>query len=133
MNHPKITVHFDNLGEVRMGSPYNLATLRIDGSWNPGLRETDWQDIHAHSESGRYHALVRWDYLDGAPGFRLFLLDAQKKKVFKSDRMEGCCSSVEWRGTGFSFQTFRYLAEKDFSDLEEVNTRAEPADRGERG
>ena len=114
--------------EVHMGSPYNLATLKIDGAWNPGLPETDWQDIHAQSESGRYHALVKWDSLDAAPGFRIFFLDVQKKKILQSARIDGCCSSLKWCGSGFSFQTFRYLPEKEFSDFDEVTTITGPAD-----
>lgn len=106
MRHPKLTVEFSDLHEVAMGSPCRIATLRINGKWIPTLPETEWQDLHAQSDSGRFHALVRWDSSDELPAFRVVVLDVQKKIVVQSDPIEGCCTKLEWTGAGFSFQPF---------------------------
>ena len=113
MRHSKITVQFDDLQEVAMGSPHKSATLRLDGKWIPNLPEANWQDLHAQNDSGRYHALVRWDNSGNSPGFRVVVLDVQKKTVVQSDPIEGCCSALKWTGTGFSFQAFRHFSLKD--------------------
>jgi hypothetical protein len=122
MRHPNLSIKFIDLGEIAMGSPYRAGRIAIQGSWIPNLPNVGWQDLHAQSRSARYHALVMWDIVDGDPGFRIVVLDSQKKSVAKSARFRGCCSTLEWGGTGFSFQARNFLSEKELPKLEPLGS-----------
>lgn len=102
---PKIQPTFSGLSEIGMGSPFRCADLELEGDWVPDLPRDGWQDIYAHSENGKILALVRWDIdKSNEPGFRLVMVDAQRKAVEETERIQGCCESVKWETSGFSYR-----------------------------
>ena len=90
-------VKFLNCGEVRMGSPYNICDLELQGDWVPELPEEDWQDLTATSPDGGYVALVAWDVKpDNTPAFKMYKIDLWGKSFVKSKPIEDCCQKVFW-------------------------------------
>ena len=98
---PLLEATFIDAGEIRMGSPYNTATLRLEGKWTPTLPLEDWQDIQAISPDGTVLGLVRWDVPNNNPGFRIVTIDAKNRRVAVCERMQGCCTGIEWAENGF--------------------------------
>lgn len=91
-----ITAHFSDCNEIRMGSPYQIACLRLEGDWIPELREGGWQPLFSRSPDERYLCLVEWDIAGNKPGFRVVLVDEKQKCVEFSQRILGCCESLAW-------------------------------------
>jgi hypothetical protein len=91
-----ITVHFSNCNEIRMGSPYQIGSLRLEGDWTPDLKERGWQSLLSRSQDERYLCLVEWDTVGNTPGFRVVLVDEKQKSVEVSQRILGCCESLAW-------------------------------------
>jgi hypothetical protein len=114
---PKISPTFSGQCEIRMGSPFNHAYLKLEGKWVPDLPKDGWQDIYAHSDNGNILALVRWDTENNEPGFRLVMIDTKRKAVEETDRIPGCCESLEWRGAGFSYRAFGYQKPNQASEV----------------
>ena len=106
---PKINPVFIGCGEIRMGPPYNHAYLDLEGDWVPDLPRDGWQDLFAHSHDGEILALVRWDPDNNKPGFRLVVIDAEKKTVEESERIPGCCDTLEWSTSRFKYHTFGFI------------------------
>jgi hypothetical protein len=91
-----ITVHFSNCHEVRMGSPYQIGSLRLEGDWTPHLKERGWQPLLSRSPDERYLCLVEWDTTENRPGFRIVLVDEKQQSVEVSRVILGCCESLTW-------------------------------------
>jgi len=106
-----ITVHFLNSHEIRMGSPYQICSLQLEGEWTPDLEERGWQPLYSRSPDGRYLGLVEWDTADNTPGFRVILIDENQKTVEASQRIPGCCESLMWGDNVIFWKTFPDLRE----------------------
>jgi hypothetical protein len=103
-----IRVRFKDVGEIRMGSPYNSCRLVLTGTKVPELPETDWQDRAAYSPRKRFLGLVRWDTRGNTPGFRIFTIDSRKGACTASRRIRGLCKRIYWeRGIGFKTEADR--------------------------
>lgn len=94
--------YFDDCAEIRMGSPFRLCRLRLEGSWIPPVpKDQGWQNLSATSPDGRFVALIRWDIVANDPGFRVLDVDCSDRKVRTSERIHGCCESLAWRNEVF--------------------------------
>ena len=106
---PKITIQFNEQSEIRMGSPFKCAELKLHGAWVPDLPRDGWQDMHCHSDNGNILCLVKWDIdTNNDPGFRLVMIDAKNRTVEETERISGCCESLEWLTAGFGYRAFGY-------------------------
>ena len=79
--------------EIRMGSPYNLCSLKFIGT-KLQLPETEWQDKHAWSEDNKYLILIRWDLTNNEPGFKFYIVDTEKESLRVSNRIDGLINSI---------------------------------------
>lgn len=95
MVYPNLTPIFSSVTEIRMGSPYHFAELEIVGKWVPESPDYDWQDLFAESPNRRYLVLVAWMIKNNDPGFRFVLIDKKEKAVRESERIAGCCQSLD--------------------------------------
>jgi hypothetical protein len=104
----KILVSFSNQCEIRMGSPFNVATVEMSGSWKPDIPTDGWQDISAQSPDGRYVGLIFWDTPNNEPGFKVYTIDTVEKTISISNRIRGCCQYLEWKEeiNKFNFRMF---------------------------
>ena len=117
---PKIQPNFSGKSEIRMGSPFNVADLellQLAGNWMPDLPPYDWQDICAHSKDGNILGLIRWDTEDNEPGFHLVMIDAKRKTVEETERIMGCCESLEWVTSGFKVTILRHIKPNQASEV----------------
>jgi len=89
-------IKFDIIGEIRHGSPYNLAELNIIGKSDFIIkRNNDWQNIQSWTKDYKYLALVKWDLKNSDPGFKVILFDSKKGQLKKTDRISGCCNKIK--------------------------------------
>ena len=94
-----------------MGSPFDGCDLRLEGAWVPKLSNREgWQNLSASSTNGRLLALIAWAINSkNDPGFKIVIIDSKARKVHRGKRIPGCCKSIEWTGTGFSYETFNFI------------------------
>lgn len=89
-------IEFDIISEIRHGSLYNVASVSIIGNSNFRINPNNsWQDIQAWSDNSQYFALVNWDFKDSDPGFRVHIFDTRSGELIETDRISGCCHSLE--------------------------------------
>jgi len=97
-----LQLHFEPRGEIRMGSPYQLCSVQIEGPWVPDLTaEPVWSNVYGRSPDSTVVALVQWDIVRNDPGFRVVTLDSVKRTVQTSGRLVGICESLMWVGAHF--------------------------------
>lgn len=101
-------VDFSNISEVRMGSTYNVANVILYGSFTPELPEASFQDISIVSNDGTRCCLVEWMFENGDPGFCLWILDENTKKIEKSKRFSGCCEGLELTDSKLIINIWQY-------------------------
>jgi hypothetical protein len=93
-----LRVRFQNCAEIRMGSPFQVCHLHLEGSWIPDVVSGDgWQNVSASSPDGRFIGLVQWDVTGNEPGFRIVTVDCVAREVIYSGRKRGCCQALTWR------------------------------------
>ena len=89
-------IKFDIIGEIRNGSPYNLAELNIIGKPDFIIKKNnDWQNIQSWTKDYKYFILVKWDLKNNEPSFRVILFDSKKGQLKKTDRISGCCNTIK--------------------------------------
>lgn len=76
-----------------MGSPYNGAKIKLTGDYIPEFSDFTFQDKSLVSDDGRTCYLIQWA-IDDDPGYIVWKVDADTKRVTKSNRIEGCCASL---------------------------------------
>ncbi len=118
-----IEATFFDCCEVRMGSPSEVCSLRLQGSWlPPGLNEQrEWVRVSASNRDRSLLALARWDIQENAPGFRLLVIDTHNKSVTESHRLEGCCESLAFEEGKLIWHSFG-LSESGHSGVLELAT-----------
>lgn len=101
-NSGMLRAYFDDCAEIRMGSPFRLCRLRLEGAWIPPVpNDLGWQNLSATSPDDRFVALVRWDHVGNNPGFRILTVDCRDRTVRMTERIPGCCESLAWRDETF--------------------------------
>jgi hypothetical protein len=89
-------VYFEDVEEIRMGSPYNICDVRITGAWVPDIDLTEFQDLVCYSMNGAV-GLVRWDITpENDPGFRVIIACPREKQTHESAHIAGCCEKIRW-------------------------------------
>src|SRR5262245_51805985 len=89
-------VTFSEVQEIRMGSPFSLAKVTLEGDFVPdGIERYEFQNLHAVTPDGSVCYLVEWQLDGNDPGFRVWQLDALRRLFAHSTRIAGCCESIE--------------------------------------
>ncbi|MCP4608968.1 MAG: hypothetical protein GY845_09675 [Planctomycetes bacterium] len=123
MRYPKLDPVFSDCCEVGMGSPFNVCGLKLTGKWVPSLPNYDWYDKYAHSPNNRYLALVAWSWSDDDrhdAGFKIIVVDTKTKTANETNRIPGCCKSIQWSVSGFQYDVYGYISETDFTQLKQA-------------
>ncbi len=87
-------VRFINRGEIRMGSPYNLADAVVEGDYVPDLSGYEFQDVAATSPGGNDLYLAFWDLRGNAPAFRVLWLSEDKRSARVSEWVPAACNAL---------------------------------------
>jgi hypothetical protein len=108
-------IKFKYISEIRNGSPYNLVELTHNADREVDLKANDdWQDRQSWTRNGDFVALVKWNFINGEPGFLIILLDTNKGEITKSNRIQGCCHKIRLKNDlCLSYQTFTLVSEKN--------------------
>lgn len=109
-------IRLTNVGEVRMGSPYNLCNIELVGKHNIKLAQTGWQDLYAWTEDSKRLVLVKWDFENNEPGFHLFLVNSENGKTLESPRIFGLPESLSISGDTVTYRKFLYDKTKSAAD-----------------
>lgn len=89
-------IKYEIISEIRHGSPYNLAELKIIGNSDFKINSNnDWQNIQAWSKDNRHFALVKWETKNSEPGFRVILFNSKQGKLIETERIAGCCNKLK--------------------------------------
>lgn len=118
----KYNIEFDVLGEIRMGSPYNGANVKLTGDYIPALGDFTFQDISLVSENGRTCYLVQWA-IDKDPGYIVWKVDADNKTLTKSNRIEGCCDSLYFDNESVKTVAWNWDSNKKAETRNELEVR----------
>ncbi|MDQ7798569.1 MAG: hypothetical protein RDU76_06465 [Candidatus Edwardsbacteria bacterium] len=102
----KAPVKFSGMSEIRMGSPYNVGKVRVEGFDHPYLNQGDFQDRCAYDPAKQRLILVRWDPGYNIPGFYLLMLDLKKQRIFRSPTIFGCCQTMTLEEGGVMLEIF---------------------------
>ena len=102
-----LEIQFINKREIRMGAEFNICKLNIIGKVKPNLSGDDFQDILCWSLDFNFLALVRWNINNNNPGFNVYIINCKQNDVKKSDRIEGCCESIEWVNNHFLYKCLK--------------------------
>ena len=109
-------IRMTNIGEVRMGSPYNLCNIELIGGPKITLPQTGWQDIYAWTDDSKKLVLVKWNFENNDPGFHLFLVYEENGKTLESPRIFGLPESISIAGDTITYRKFLYDKTKSAKD-----------------
>lgn len=101
-----ISVEFTDHGEIRMGSPFNVYSIKLAGEGVPDLPEHDWQNTYTASPDGRYLVLTSWEVTGNRPGFYFVLIDSVGQNYLRTDVFQGCCTKLEWAEDGIDWEAW---------------------------
>lgn len=93
----KIKIKFINRHEIRMGSPYMMADIQIEGL-DIEIPNASWQDKYAISKDNKIIILIGFDIAENEPGFELYIIDREKKTVTKTKRALGLINKIRVEG-----------------------------------
>jgi hypothetical protein len=102
-----LQVTFSNRQEIRMGSPYMRADLKIEGI-DIAIPNASWQDKFAISKDNKFIALVSFDLAGNEPAFKIYIIDTDKKTIRKTKRIFGLVNNISIVERKIKFNKFLY-------------------------
>ena len=103
-----IQVFFKNVGEIRMGSPYNTCSIEIVGSEKIQLPTASWQDKLAWSDDSKALVLVKWELAGNNPAFKLVKIETETGRIQESIRMLGAINTLKLTSNTVHYNKFYY-------------------------
>lgn len=96
-----------NLGEIRMGSPFDHYDITLTGDWIPDLpSDASYLKPYVRSPDERYLVLTVWDTTGNRPGFLFYLIDTEKRSYLRSGVFEGACTKLTWTDEGIRWEAW---------------------------
>ena len=103
----RLKISFSNRQEIRMGSPYMMADLHLEGL-DFEIPNACWQDKFATSKDRKFIALISFDLSDNEPGFEIYIIDTDKKTITKTERMFGLVNKISIDEGKIKFNKFLF-------------------------
>jgi hypothetical protein len=103
----KLKISFSNSREIRIGAPYMMADLNVEGL-DIEIPNACWQDKFAISKDKKIIALVSFDLSDNEPGFEVYIIDTDKKTTTKTKRIFGLLNKISIDDRKIKFNKFLY-------------------------
>lgn len=97
----KIEVIFSNCDEIRMGSPFNICEIELRGAKEIVLNKSGWQDKYCWSKDYKNLCLIKWNGENNIPSFNAVLIDVDNWKMYKTNKIDGCCAEVSFKDDTF--------------------------------
>lgn len=92
---PINTIEFQDKKEIRMGSPFHISRILINGKPTRDLSGKEWQDIYAADAELHKIAFVKWSIGNNNPGFCIVLYDSIRKTTREFPRIDGICETIK--------------------------------------
>lgn len=89
----QVKLSFSNREEIRMGSPYMSADLHLEGL-DIKVPNACWQDKFAISKDNKFIVLISFDFSNNEPGFRICIIDTDRKAITHTKRMFGLVNEI---------------------------------------
>lgn len=105
-------IKITDIGEVRMGSPYNSCVIELVGFDKLKLGEGGWQDKFALTEDSKRLILIKWNFENNHPCFHIILIETDTGKTKESERIMGLPNSISISGYKVKLNKFLYNKEK---------------------
>lgn len=112
LKQPPIQVQFNNIEEIRMGSPYNGCDVELIGNYNIELPLATWQDRYAWSSDFRILVLIKWDLDENVAGFRFFTINIESEMTQESKKILGLVNNIFIEGQKIKINKFLFDKEK---------------------
>jgi hypothetical protein len=113
----RIEIRITDVGEIRMGAPYNSCDIELVGADRIKLPIGRWQDKWAWTADSKNLVLIKWgDFENGNPDFHLFLINTETGKTKKSPRLYGLPEDISITGEKVKLNKFVYNKEKSSTD-----------------
>src|SRR5687768_7201476 len=106
INKPPFQVKFIDPQEVRMGSPYNLCSIKILGNDKIKLENNAWQDKLAWSKDFQYLVLIKWNFTKNEPGFHFVIFNIYTGECKTSERIFGLLKYLEIQDKKILYKKF---------------------------
>ncbi len=103
----KLKISFSNRREIRMGSPYMMADLHVEGL-DIVIPKACWQDKFAISKDRNFIALISFELSDNEPGFEIYIINTNKKTITKTKRIFGLINNISIIDKKIKFNKFLY-------------------------
>lgn len=104
---------FLNRREIRMGSPFNICDLQLQGDYTPDLRTFEFQDIAITSDDSHTIYLVTWVVGSNEPRFKVIKLDEVQKSLALSAEVKGVCCQLFLKNEGRDLVSKVFRSEND--------------------
>ncbi len=111
-------VSFTNQNEIRMGSPFNVASPIITGAFVPSMGRRDFQDLALVSSPGSVCYLIEWQIEGNDPGFRVIRLDENSRSQALSHRIHGCAKAIAELPDGEGVRVTVWLGHRKEAEIE---------------
>jgi hypothetical protein len=105
-------IKITDVGEVRMGSPYNSCYIELVGFHKLKISSHGWQDKFAWSEDSEKLVLIKWNFENNQPGFHIFSIETETGKTKESERIIGLPNSFSILDNKVKLNKFLYNKEK---------------------
>lgn len=109
---PPFEIKIKDIGEIRMGSPYNACEIELVGLHKFNFAGRLWQDKYAWTEDFVKLLLIKWDMKDNEPGFKLCLIDVRTNEMIESPKLFGLVNTISLHGNNVSINKFLYNKEQ---------------------
>lgn len=125
MEHPEklpLKVTFINPQEIRMGSPYNVCKIGLEGKHNIKLGALeDWQDKYAFIDS-KHVVFIKYDVAGNNPGFHFVTFNLDTGARWESERIEGLLNNFDVYDKEIKYNKFFYQKGLAATDQNSNNT-----------
>ena len=114
MTEDLFKVNFINPREIRMGSPYYMCRIEIEGNSKLKVDDAAWQNICACTDDKKYLALIEFNLTNNEPGFHIVIFNTLTGAFRRSDRIMGLVNSISFcKDTSMvRYNKFLYTGEK---------------------
>ena len=100
-------IKFLNVGEVRMGSPYNSCDIELIGT-DIKLPNFGWQDKSAWTSDSKNLVLVKWNFDKNEPSFNLYIINTITEQILISEKILGLPNSISISNGIVKYNKFLY-------------------------
>ena len=105
---PPLQVIFNDVVEIRMGSPFNTCNIKLVGDIDLSLPRYSWQDKFAWSKDYKFLILICWANDSFGPAFKIIAINTSTKEILESTSIKGAIISLSVKKETVFYRKFFY-------------------------